>query len=134
MRLLSMILVVRRAGPFGADHAGTDRIGGGADLLVQGALGRRFLPDEDLPAGTAFGRLRVGDLDVELHPGGQAIGATDALGLYAIEDKMHVSDIHASILWLLGLDNMQLTYDHKGRPERPTINEGSFNPKLVGAA
>ena len=63
--------------------------------------------------------------------GGQAIGATDALGLYALEDKMHVHDIHASILWLLGLDNMQLTYDHKGSPERPTINEGRFNPKLL---
>ena len=65
--------------------------------------------------------------------GGQTIGATDDLGLYAVEDKMHVRDIHASILWLLGLDNMKLTYNHFGRPERPTINEGSFNPKLVGA-
>ena len=64
--------------------------------------------------------------------GGQVIGATDDLGLYAVEDRMHVRDIHASILWLLGLDNMKLTYDHKGRPERPTINEGAFNPKLVG--
>ena len=63
--------------------------------------------------------------------GGQTIGATDELGLYAIEDKMHVRDIHASILGLMGLDNMQLTYDHKGRPERPTINEGAFNRKLV---
>lgn len=63
--------------------------------------------------------------------GGQAIGATDELGLYAIEDRMHVRDIHASILWLLGLDNMRLTYDHKGRPERPTINEGRFNRRLV---
>ncbi len=64
--------------------------------------------------------------------GGQTIGATDELGLYAVEDKMHVRDIHASILGLLGLDNMQLTYNHKGRPERPTINEGSFNRKLIG--
>ncbi len=64
--------------------------------------------------------------------GGQTIGATDDLGLYAVEDKMHVQDIHASILWLLGLNNMKLTYDHKGRPERPTINEGAFNRKLVG--
>jgi len=64
--------------------------------------------------------------------GGQVIGATDDLGLYAIEDRMHVKDIHASILHLLGLDNMKLTYDHKGRMERPTINEGAFNPKLVG--
>jgi hypothetical protein len=65
--------------------------------------------------------------------GGQTIGSTDELGLYAVEDKMHVHDIHASILGLLGLDNMALTYDHKGRPERPTINEGRFNKKLIGA-
>jgi hypothetical protein len=64
--------------------------------------------------------------------GGQTIGATDELGLYAVEDKMHVHDIHASILGLMGLDNMDLTYNHKGRPERPTINEGHFNRKLIG--
>ncbi len=64
--------------------------------------------------------------------GGQTIGATDELGLYAVEDKMHVHDIHASILGLFGLDNMKLTYNHKGRPERPTINEGTFNRKLIG--
>ena len=63
--------------------------------------------------------------------GGQVIGATDELGLHAVEDRMHVRDIHASILWLLGLDNMTLTYDHKGRPERPTINEGRFNRRLI---
>lgn len=63
--------------------------------------------------------------------GGQAIGATDELGLYAVEDKMHVHDIHASILWLMGLDNMRLTYNHKGRIERPTINEGRFQKKLI---
>jgi hypothetical protein len=63
--------------------------------------------------------------------GGQTIGATDELGLYAIEDRMHVRDIHASILWLLGLDNLQLTYQHNGRPERPTINEGRFNSRLI---
>lgn len=64
--------------------------------------------------------------------GGQVIGATDDLGLYAVEDRMHVRDIHASILALLGLDHRELTYDHSGRPERPTINEGEFNRKLIG--
>ncbi len=64
--------------------------------------------------------------------GGQTIGATDELGLYAIEDRMHVRDIHASILGLLGIDNMQLSYNYNGRPERPTINEGQFNRKLLG--
>jgi hypothetical protein len=65
--------------------------------------------------------------------GGQTIGATDELGLYAVEDKMHVHDIHASILWLMGLDPMRLTYDHKGRVERPTINEGRFEKKLISS-
>ena len=64
--------------------------------------------------------------------GGQTIGETDELGLYAVEDKMHVHDIHASILSLMGLDNMRLTYNHKGRIERPTINEGHFQKRLIG--
>jgi hypothetical protein len=63
--------------------------------------------------------------------GGQAIGATDELGLYAVEDKMHVHDIHASILGLMGLDHMKLSYSNKGRLERPTINEGRFERKLI---
>lgn len=63
--------------------------------------------------------------------GGQTIGGTDELGLYAVEDRMHVHDIHASILHLLGVDNMKLEYRYKGRPERPTQNEGKFNEKLV---
>lgn len=63
--------------------------------------------------------------------GGQVLGATDELGLRAVEDKMHVHDIHASILHLLGLDHMELVYKYKGRPERPTLNEGEPNLKLV---
>jgi hypothetical protein len=56
--------------------------------------------------------------------GGQAIGATDELGLHAVENKLHVHDLHATILWLLGIDHMGLVYKYKGRPERPTLNEG----------
>lgn len=63
--------------------------------------------------------------------GGQTIGATDELGLRAIEDRMHVYDLHATILHLLGLDRMKLTYEYNGRPERPTVNEGEFQAKLV---
>lgn len=63
--------------------------------------------------------------------GGQTIGSTDELGLRAVEERMHVHDLHASILHLMGINNMELTYRYKGRPERPTINEGRFNQKLV---
>ena len=48
--------------------------------------------------------------------GGQTIGATDELGLHAIEDRMHVHDIHASIMYLMGLDHLSVTYKYKGRP------------------
>ena len=63
--------------------------------------------------------------------GGQTIGATDEIGLHAVEDRLHIHDLHASILYLLGLDHMQLTYRHQGRPERPTLNEGEACTKLV---
>ncbi|MFO0966532.1 MAG: DUF1501 domain-containing protein [Gemmataceae bacterium] len=56
--------------------------------------------------------------------GGQTIGSTDEVGMHAVEQRMHVHDLHATILWLMGLDNMRLEYRHQGRPERPTINEG----------
>jgi len=64
--------------------------------------------------------------------GGQVIGETDDLGFHATVDRMHVQDLHASILHLLGVDNMTLNYIHQGRLERPTINEGDFNADLVG--
>jgi hypothetical protein len=61
--------------------------------------------------------------------GGQTIGATDEIGLRAIERPAHVHDIHASILWLLGLDHLKLTYLHNGRAERPTIVAGEHMVK-----
>ena len=64
--------------------------------------------------------------------GGQTIGATDELGLNAIEDRLHVHDLHATMLHLLGLDHTKLTYFHKGRPERVTINEGEIYKKIAG--
>ena len=58
--------------------------------------------------------------------GGQTIGTTDELGLRAEELPYHVHDIHATILHLLGLDHLDLTYLHNGRLERPTINGGKL--------
>jgi hypothetical protein len=61
--------------------------------------------------------------------GGQTIGTTDEIGLRAIERPAHVNDIHASILHLLGLNHMQLTYLQNGRSERPTILGGEHMVK-----
>ena len=56
--------------------------------------------------------------------GGQYIGTTDEIGLRAVEQPVHVNDIHATILWMLGMDHMRLTYMHNGRAERPTVLAG----------
>ncbi len=64
--------------------------------------------------------------------GGQTIGTTDEVGLHAVDERLHVHDLHATILWLMGLDNMDLVYKYKGRPERPTINEGEAYRKIAG--
>ena len=56
--------------------------------------------------------------------GGQALGATDAVGLRAAEDRTHVHDVHATILYLLGLNHVRLTFRHNGRNERLTENSG----------
>ncbi len=52
--------------------------------------------------------------------GGQAIGATDELGFEAVEDRVHVSDLHATILHLMGLDHRHLTYFYNGLDRRLT--------------
>ena len=52
--------------------------------------------------------------------GGMAHGATDEFGFEAVEDKVHLHDLHATILHLMGLDHERLTYFHQGRDERLT--------------
>ncbi|MFT4691298.1 MAG: hypothetical protein ACI9OD_003521 [Limisphaerales bacterium] len=64
--------------------------------------------------------------------GGRTYGATDDLGLYAVQDRLHVHDLHATILHLLGIDHTRLVYPHKGRPERIDQNEGRPYRKLLG--
>ena len=55
---------------------------------------------------------------------GFAYGATDDYGYYAIENKMHVHDLHATILHLLGLEHERLTYRYAGRDFRLTDVSG----------
>jgi hypothetical protein len=56
--------------------------------------------------------------------GGHIHGATDELGWNAAENPVHVHDLHATILYLLGLDHEQLTYRHAGRDFRLTDVHG----------
>jgi hypothetical protein len=63
--------------------------------------------------------------------GGSIVGATDEIGLKAIDDRAHVNDIHATILHLMGLDHKQLTFLHNGRDERLTDVGGHVLKKLL---
>ncbi len=56
--------------------------------------------------------------------GGQTYGATDDFGYAAVENKVHVHDLHATILHLLGFDHRLLTYFHGGRDMRLTDVSG----------
>ena len=56
--------------------------------------------------------------------GGQYVGSTDEIGLRAADRPVHVHDIHATMLWLMGLDHLRLTFQHHGRAERPTVSAG----------
>lgn len=56
--------------------------------------------------------------------GGMTYGATDDYGFYAAKDRVHIHDLHATILHLLGLDHERLTYRHAGRDFRLTDVHG----------
>ena len=63
--------------------------------------------------------------------GGTILGATDEIGLRAIEDRAHINDLHATILHLMGLDHKQLTFLHNGRDERLTDVAGRVLRKIL---
>jgi hypothetical protein len=63
--------------------------------------------------------------------GGRIVGATDAIGLRAVQDPYHFRDIHTTILNQLGLDQDELTYPHLGRNERLTLLHGRVIRQIV---
>jgi hypothetical protein len=58
-------------------------------------------------------------------------GASDDFGYYAAEDKVHIHDLHATILHLMGLDHERLTYRHGGRDFRLTDVEGDVVRRIL---
>jgi hypothetical protein len=59
-------------------------------------------------------------------------GATDELGYEAIQDRVHVNDLHATMLYLFGIDHERLTYRFQGRDFRLTDVSGHVvEPILV---
>ncbi len=63
--------------------------------------------------------------------GGITYGATDEFGWYSIENKVHVHDLHATVLHLLGIDHEQLTYRYSGRDYRLTDVHGRVVKEIL---
>ena len=63
--------------------------------------------------------------------GGITHGATDELGFQAVENKVHIHDLHATILHLMGLNHERLTYFHQGRHERLTDVHGNVVREVI---
>jgi hypothetical protein len=63
--------------------------------------------------------------------GGVAYGATDEIGYHSVVDRVHVNDLHATILQLLGLDHERLTFKYNGRRFRLTDVAGKVITKII---
>lgn len=124
-------------------HAGLTRNAAAVDQPTAALLAdleRRGLLDETLVLfGSEFGRLPTAqgpdgrDHNITGYPmwlagagvkKGFSYGATDEYGLHAVEGRMHTSDLHATLLALLGLDHEELTYRYAGRDFRLTDVSG----------
>jgi uncharacterized protein (DUF1501 family) len=106
---------------------------------------RGMLQDTLVIWGGEFGRTPVMEKDGRDHnpygftfwmagggvKGGFRYGATDDYGYHAVEDRMHVHDFHATVLYLLGLDHTRLTYRYSGRDFRLTDVYGDVAKKIL---
>ncbi len=121
---------------------------GPAAALIKDLKARGLLDDTLVVWGGEFGRTPMGeprDLIGRDHhvdgytmwlagggiKGGQSIGATDELGYYVVEDRVHVHDLQATMLHLLGLDHLKLTYQFQGRQFRLTDVGGNLVTKMI---
>jgi len=103
-------------------------------VIWGGEIGRT--PTVQLPVGPKPGRDHHHDgFTVWLAGGGvrggYVHGATDEVGLTAVEGQVHVHDLHATMLHLMGLDHTRLTYRHAGRDFRLTDIHGRIVEEIL---
>jgi uncharacterized protein (DUF1501 family) len=113
--------------------------------LLKDLKSRGLLEDTLVLWGAEFGRTPIAEGDGRDHnPYGYTMwmagggvkpgityGATDEFGYYAVEDRMHIHDLHATILHLLGFDHTKLTYFYSGRNFRLTDVHGNVANKIL---
>ena len=108
--LLDSVLVI-----WGGEFGRTVTAGGGAGLPGRDHNGKAF------SVWMAGGNVK----------GGQRYGETDETGGKSIKDIVHIHDLHATILNLMGFDHTKLTYNYNGREFRLTDNFGNVIKELV---
>lgn len=123
-------------GPIAALLADLDQRGMLEDTLViwGGEIGRT--PTVQLPVTADPGRDHHDDgFTVWMAgggvKGGMTYGATDEVGLHAVENRVHVHDLHATMLHLLGFDHTKLTYRYAGRDFRLTDVHGNVVHDII---
>jgi hypothetical protein len=115
--------------------------------LIKDLKARGLLDDTLVIWGGEFGRtpmVQGGDDGRDHHPNaftmwvagggikpGITLGQSDDLGFNAVEDRVHVHDLHATLLHLLGFDHTKLTYKFQGRDFRLTDVHGRLVEKLL---
>jgi hypothetical protein len=65
--------------------------------------------------------------------GGMVHGATDEFGMHAVENRVHIHDLHATILHLMGLDHEKLTFRYSGRDFRLTDVHGQVVKEIIAS-
>jgi hypothetical protein len=123
---------------------------GPAGALISDLKQRGLLNETLIIWGGEFGRTVVRDRNGNDNPGrdhngramccwmagggvkgGTAYGATDEFGARSVENRVHIHDLHATILALLGFDHTKLTYRYNGRDFRLTDNYGKVINSII---
>jgi uncharacterized protein (DUF1501 family) len=103
-------------------------------ILWGGEFGRTVTRDRNgnaSPGRDHNGRAMVAWMAGGGVKGGTAYGSTDEFGARAVENKVHIHDLHATIMQLMGFDHTKLTYRYNGRDFRFTDNFGNVVKDLI---
>jgi hypothetical protein len=117
----------------------------GSAALIQDLKSRGMLKDTLIVFAGEFGRTPMAQGNGRDHHmkgfsiwlcgggirGGMSYGQTDELGYNAVEDVVHVNDLHATMLYLMGVDHTRLTYRFQGRDFRLTDVAGEVVHKIL---
>ena len=117
--------------------------------LIKDLKARGLLEDTLVLWGGEFGRTPTAqkgnnEIGRDHHPDGFTMwmagggarpgfkyGSTDEFGYHAVEDRMTIHDLHATILYMMGIDHTNLTYNHNGRDFRLTDVHGNIAKKII---